>query len=74
MIIKSVRDQTTNQLTNIAYDILREIQVRGQELGTVTSFKYRRQFVSEEGSKPAVLIRISQAIAALMNQLANVER
>ena len=43
----------------------REIKVNGQMLGTVTSFKYLGAVVSNDGSKPEVLSRIAQAIAAL---------
>ena len=43
----------------------REIKVKGQKLGTVTSFKYLGAVVSDDGSKPEVLSRITQATAAL---------
>ena len=43
----------------------REIKVKGQKLGTVTSFKYLAAVVSYDGSKPQVLSRIVQATAAL---------
>ena len=39
--------------------------VKGQVLGTVTSFKYLGAVVSDDGSKPEVLSRIAQATAAL---------
>ena len=39
--------------------------VKGQKLGTVTSFKYLGALVSDDGSKPEVLSRIAQATAAL---------
>ena len=52
-------------MTNSASGIQREIKVRGQKLGTVTSFKYLRAVVSDDGSKPEVLSRIAQATAAL---------
>ena len=45
--------------------IQREIKVKWQKLGTVTSFKYLRAVVSDDGSKPDVLSRIEQATAAL---------
>ena len=44
---------------------LREINVKGQKLGTVTSFRYPGAIVSYEGSKSEVLSRIEQATAAL---------
>ena len=51
--------------TNSANSTQREIKVKGQKLGTVTSFKYLRAFVSDDASKPEVLSRIAQATAAL---------
>ena len=52
-------------MTNSANGIQREIKVKGQKLGSVTSFKYPGAVVSEDGSKPEVLSRIAQATAAL---------
>ena len=42
-----------------------EIQVNGQKLETVTSFKYLGSVKTEEGSKPEILSRIAQTTAAL---------
>ena len=47
-----------------ANGIQREIQVNGQKLGTVTSFKYLGEAISPHGSKPAVVIHIAQATAS----------
>ena len=55
----------TKLMTNSANSIQREIKVKGQKLGTVTSFKYLGAVVSDDGSKPEVLSRIAQATAAL---------
>ena len=52
-------------MTNSANGIQREIKVKGQKLGTVTSFKYLGAVVSNDGFKPEVLSRIAQATAAL---------
>ena len=52
-------------MTNSANGIHREIKVKGQKLGTVTSFKYLGAVVSDDGSKPEALSRIAQATAAL---------
>ena len=52
-------------MTNSANGIQREIKVKGQKLGTVTSFKYLGVVVSDDGSKPESLSRIAQAAAAL---------
>ena len=57
--------EKTNLMTNSANGIQREIKVKGQKLGTVTSFKYLGAVVSDDGSKPEVLSRIAQATAAL---------
>ena len=52
-------------MTNSANGIQREIKVKRQKLGTVTSFKYLGAVVSDDGSKPEVLSMIAQATAAL---------
>ena len=57
--------EKTKLMTNRANGILREIKIKGQKLGTVTSFKYLRTVVSDDGSKPEVLSRIAQTTAAL---------
>ena len=57
--------EKTKLMTNSASGILREINVKGQKLGTVTSFKYLGAIVSDEGSKQEVLSRIAQATAAV---------
>ena len=57
--------EKTKLMTNSANGIQREIKVKGQKLGTVTSFKYLGAVVSDDGSKPEILSRIAQATAAL---------
>ena len=42
-----------------------EIKVNGQKLETVTSFKYLGSVITDEGSKPEILSRITQTTAAL---------
>ena len=54
----------TKLMTDSANGIQGEIKVKGQVLGTVTSFKYLGAVVSDDGSKPEVLSRIAQATAA----------
>ena len=44
--------EKTKLMTNSANGIQREIKVKGQKLGTVTSFKYLGAVVSDDGSKP----------------------
>ena len=57
--------EKTKLMTNSANGIQREIKVKGQKLGTVTSFKYLGAVVSDDGSKPEFLSMIAQATAAL---------
>ena len=57
--------EKTKLMTNSANGIQREINIKGQKLGTVSSFKYLGAVVSNDGSKPEVLSRIEQATAAL---------
>ena len=57
--------EKTKLMTNSANCIQREIKVKGQKLGTVTSFKSLGAVASDYGSKPEVLLRIAQATAAL---------
>ena len=47
--------ETTKMVTNSANDIQREVNMEGQNLGTVASFKYLRAVVSDKDSKPEVL-------------------
>ena len=48
----AISAEKTNLMTNSANGILREIKVKGQKLGTVTSFKYLGAVVTDDGSKP----------------------
>ena len=48
----------TKLMTKSANCIQRKVKVKGQRLGTVTSFKYHRAIVSDESSKPENLLRI----------------
>ena len=57
--------EQTKLMTNSANGIQTEIKVKGQKLGTVTSFKYLGAVVSDDASKPEVLSMIAQATAAL---------
>ena len=56
--------EKTKLMTNSANGIQKEIKVKGQKLGTVTSFKYLGAVVSDDGSKPEVLLRIALATTA----------
>ena len=57
--------EKTKLMTNGANGIQREIEVKGQKLGMITSFKYLGAVVSDDGSKPENLLRIAQATATL---------
>ena len=57
--------EKTKLTTNSAHVIQREIKVKGQNLGTLTSLKYLRAIVSDDGSKPTIFSRIKQTTAAL---------
>ena len=57
--------EKTKLMTNNANGIQREIKVKGQKLGTVTSFNYLGAVVSDDGSKQEVLSKIAQATAAI---------
>ena len=46
--------EKTKLMTNSANGIQREIKVKRQKLGTVTSFKYLGAVVSDDGSKPSL--------------------
>ena len=56
--------EKTKLMTNINNDIQREVKVKRQKLSTVTSFKHFEAVVSYDGSKPEILPRIEQTIAA----------
>ena len=55
-------------MKNSANGIQREIKVKGQKLDTVTSLKYLGAVISDDGSKPEILSRTAQTIAALTKQ------
>ena len=55
----------TKLMKNNTSGINTEIKVNGQKLETVTSFKYLGSVMTDEGSKPAILSRIAQTMAAL---------
>ena len=55
----------TKLMTNSASGIQEEIKVKGQKLGTVTSFEYLGAVVLDDGARPENLSRIAQATADL---------
>ena len=52
-------------MTNNTQNIRRQIAVSGQNLETVTQFKYPGAIISQEGSKPEVIARNALTTAAL---------
>ena len=57
--------QATQLMTNSVNDIQREIKVKGQKLGTATSFKYHRAVVLDDGFKPEIFSSIAQSTQSL---------
>ena len=55
----------TKPMTNNTSGNNAEIEVNGQKLETVTSFKYLGSVIADEGSKPDILSRVAQTTAAL---------
>ena len=60
-----VSAEKTKLMTNNTSGINTEIKVNGQKLETITCFKYLGSIITDEGSKPEILSRIAQTIAAL---------
>ena len=56
--------EKTKLMTNNTSGINTEIKMNGQQLETVTSFKYLGSVITDEDSKPEILSRIAQTIAA----------
>ena len=57
--------EKTKLMTNDPSGINMEIEVNGQKLETITNFKYLGSVITDEGSKPELLSRITQTAAAL---------
>ena len=57
--------EKTKLMTNNTSGINTEIKINGQNLETVTSFKYLGSVITDEGSKPEILSRTAQTAAAL---------
>ena len=57
--------EKTKLMTNNTSSINTVIKANGQKLETVTSFKYLGSVITDKGSKPEILSRISQKTAAL---------
>ena len=54
----------TKVMTNNPNGFQREIKIKGQSLEEVENFKYLGAIISNEGSKPEILSRITQTTAA----------
>ena len=61
----AISAEKTKLMTNNTNSINTEIKVNGQKLETVTSFKYLGSVITDEGSKPEILSRITQTPVAL---------
>ena len=57
--------EKTKLMINNTSGVNTEIKINGQKLETVTSFKYLGSVMTDEGSKPEILSRITQTAAAL---------
>ena len=57
--------EKTKLMTNNRNGIVTNIRARGEKLETVNKFKYLGAVVSNEGSKPEIMSRIAQTLAAL---------
>ena len=55
----SPKNRQASEQTNNITGIKSEIKVNGQKLETVTSFKYLGSIITDEGSKPEILSRIT---------------
>ena len=60
-----INAEKTKIMTNNTQGISKDIRVNSQTLETVHSFKYLGAIVSDQGSKPEVISRIAQTMAAL---------
>ena len=58
-------EKTKLMINSASFASRERLNVNGQKLGTVTSFKYLGAVVSDDGFKPEVLSRIAQVTAAL---------
>ena len=57
--------EKTKLMTNSANGIQREINMKGQKLGALTSFKYLGAVVLDDDLKSEIPSRIAQATASL---------
>ena len=62
---REISAEKTKLMTNSTSGINKEIEVNGQKLQTVTSFKYLGSVITDEGSKHEILSGIAQTTAAL---------
>ena len=60
-----IRGEKTKLMTNNNNGISTDVQIAGNTLDEVRTYKYLGAIISEEDSQPEVLARIAQATAAL---------
>ena len=66
--------EKTKRMTNSASDIHREIKVKEQKLGTLTSFKYLWAVVSDDGSKLRFFQGLHKPLQLLQKAEAHLKR
>ena len=57
--------EKTRQMTNNTSGINTEINLNGQKILVITSFKYLSSLITDEDSKPEILSRTAQTTAAV---------
>ena len=62
---REISAEKTKLMTNSVNAIQKEIKVKGQKLSDVTSSKYIKAFVADNGCRPRVLHRFAQAAVAI---------
>ena len=69
-----IRAEKTKPMSNSTNAIRREIKVKGQKLGTVTSFKYLGAVVSDDGSQPRGSLKDSTSQSSSYKAEAHLKR
>ena len=68
-----ISTEKTRLVTNSANGILREIKVKGQNLGTIQTSSYPRAVVSDDGSKPRGSLKDCTSHCSFYKAEANLE-
>ena len=59
--------EKTKLMTNSTNGIPRELKIKKQKLGTVTSFKYLEAVVSDDGAKPGFFEELHEPLQLLQS-------